>query len=87
MNDVISVLMPVIEGLAGQYGVVAQVLLWMASLRLVFKPTMTYIQTIVDATPTQKDNEMLTSLMNSVPYKVVTFLIDLTTSIKLPEAK
>lgn len=87
LSNLMSVLAPILNGLAGQYGVVAQVLMWIGTLRLLFKPIMTCIQAVVDVTPTQTDNEILAKVMNSFPYKAISFVLDLVASLKLPQAQ
>jgi hypothetical protein len=86
LSSLLAVLAPIISGLAGQYGLLAQVLMWIGMLRLIMKPIMTCIQAVVDVTPTTKDNEILNGILNSIPYKVLSFLFDLVASLKLPKA-
>jgi len=87
MNDqLMALLVPVLQGLAGQYGMVAGSLMWIATLRLIFKPAMVFLQAFVAITPTSKDNDVLNAVLNSKVYKAIVFLIDLATSIKLPQA-
>jgi len=85
LNFLQMVLTPVLSGLAGQYGVLMQIISIMGVLRLVFKPLMTFLQAVVAATPTPADDTWLAAFMNSKAYNVVTFVIDWVASIKLPK--
>ena len=79
--------MSVVQGLLGQWGAAPQVLLWVGVLRLVFKPTFTYLKVVVDATPSKKDDSYLEFIIDSKIYKSVSWTLDFLGSIKLPKRK
>lgn len=56
-------------------------------LRLVFKPLCALISAIVEATPTQVDNEFWEDLQESKLWKFLIWLLDYLASIKLPKGK
>lgn len=56
-------------------------------LRAVFKPLMAFLRVVADATPTEKDNEVLDGFVQSGLYKGIAFVVDYLTSIKLPGVK
>ena len=63
------------------------VLLIVSSLRLIMKPLVTILRVLVKWTPTQSDDSVLAACMNTRTYKVISFLLDLVASIKLPKGK
>lgn len=86
LDQILALLGPVISGLSGQFGWLASALMWMATLRLFFKPLMTFAESVTAATETKSDNEFLTKVKSSTVYKAFAFLLDYTASIKLPKA-
>ena len=54
-------------------------------LRAIFKPLMTLLHSYVEATPSEKDNEILKKVMDSKFYSAIQWLLDYTASIKLPK--
>jgi hypothetical protein len=85
MEELLGYLKPVLEMLAGKYGVVAQVLGYMAAARIFFKPIMTIAESYVNLTPSLKDNEKFEKIKASKAYKMVVFLVDMFASVKLPK--
>lgn len=68
-----------------KYPTLMSVLIIVGGLRLIFKPLMGLIQTYVDYTPSQSDNELLKKIMESFIYKKLVWVIDYLGSIKLPK--
>lgn len=68
-----------------KYPTLMSVLIIVGGLRLIFKPLMGLIQTYVDYTPSQSDNEFLKKIMESFIYKKLVWVIDYLGSIKLPK--
>jgi hypothetical protein len=91
MESILSLLKPYIEALLGQYGpalqAAAAVVAIMGIARAIFKPLFTFLHAVADATPTQKDNAILSELEASPVYKGVSFALDYIASIKLPPKK
>ena len=54
-------------------------------LRVINKPLFSFLHTVVDATPSPKDNEVLGKAESSSIYKAVCYVLDLLGSIKLPQ--
>jgi hypothetical protein len=65
----------------------AQALVWVGALRLIFKPLFSFLRSLVDATPSAKDNELLNQVEGSKVYSVVAYILDYLASIKLPQKK
>ena len=78
-------ILKIIEGLLGGWGPAAQILLWVGVLRLIFKPTFSWLQTVAAATPSPKDDSILSAIMHSGAYKGIAWVLDLLGSIKLPK--
>jgi hypothetical protein len=70
---------------AGQYPIGMSLLIGIGVFRVLFKPTMTYLHQVADATPSPKDNELLEKAESSKVYKALAFLADFFLSIKLPQ--
>lgn len=77
----------IIINLAAKYPILASVFLVMGVLRLIFQPLFTFLRSVVDATPTPKDNEWLDNLEKSKAYKITAYVLDLFASVKLPSKK
>lgn len=88
LEGVLPLLKPFIETLAGQNGVVLQVLsaavALIGSVRLFVKPVITFLEKIVLLTPTTKDNTVLEAVKKSPALRVALFLADYLFSLKLP---
>lgn len=76
---------PMIEAAAGKYGVIVQIISVIGVMRVVFKPLMTFIQSIVSLTPSVKDDAFMAKVMDHTAYKIVAYFLDWTASIKLPQ--
>lgn len=70
-----------------KYPAIGAILVVVGGLRVVFKPIMTAIHAIVDATPSPSDNAVLAKVEASPIYKGFVFVVDLLASIKLPGSK
>ena len=77
-------LQPVIEAYLGQHGWAVQVLSIMATLRLLFKPTQAYLKEIILLTSSKRDDELLARFESSKTFRVISTMLDLFASIKLP---
>lgn len=73
--------------MAAKYPAFSSLFMIMGVLRAVFKPLMTLLHAYVEATPTEKDNELLEKLKKSKAYGAVVWLLDYFASVKLPKAK
>ena len=91
LEGVLPLLKPFIETLAGQNGVILQVLsaavALIGSVRLFVKPVITFLEKIVLLTPTSADNAVLETVKKSPVLRVVLFLADYLLSLKLPTKK
>lgn len=75
-------------GLISKYPVAAQILMVVGFLRLLNKPLFSFLQQVVDFTDwTQKDNEILKKILESKIYKYVSYILDYSASMKLPQKK
>ena len=73
-----------LEAYAGQYGIIVLVVTWVGTLRLIFKPLMTAVESIIAATPSKDDDRRLEEIKNSTWYYWFVYLLDWFASIKLP---
>lgn len=85
LDQALLLLGPVLEGMAGKYGLLAQVLLIVGGLRLLFKPLVSLAQGYVNFTPNPKDNEILAKIMDHWAYKAFAYFLDWSASLKLPK--
>jgi len=85
LNALLSVIdIPsLISGLAAKQPTVAAILVVMGSCRIVMKPLLVLVHTIVDQTHSQKDEEILNKVENSKVFKTVLFVLDYLFSIKM----
>jgi hypothetical protein len=70
-----------------EYPIFTKILIGMGVLRLMFKPLMTAIQNKVKMTEDDSDDKKLHKFMTSNWYVALSFILDLTTSIKIPVKK
>ncbi len=84
-QQIISVAGPVLEALAGKFGIVVQVLSWMATCRIIFKPINTALAAIADSNAVPAETKAYSAFKASPVYKWMSFLFDFTASIKLPQ--
>lgn len=85
MEAILGLLKPILESMSGQNGMLLQVLVIMASFRVVFKPLMALASAVVEVTPPKGDDELLAKIKANKYYKMVVFLVDYFASIKLPK--
>lgn len=85
LEVLLPALAPILEGLAGKYGTLAQVIMAMGVLRLCMKPIMVALADVIKITPSKKDDAFLAKLLVSPAYKLVCFVLDYLLSIKLPQ--
>ena len=83
MEQILLFLKPVIEAYCGNLGWAIAVLSYIATARLILKPTMTWLHSIAEATETKKDDELIAKVETSSIYKLVVFLLDWFASIKI----
>ncbi len=69
---------------AQQYPVVASVLMVIGVLRVVMKPTFTFLREFVLATPGTGDDELLAKVEASKPLQWALYILDWFGSVKLP---
>ena len=72
--------------LVTKFPFMSAVIMIMGVFRVIFKPTMTWISQVVEATPTKKDDEFWAKVQASSIYKKVSWFVDYLLSIKLPQA-
>lgn len=85
MDAILMFLQPLLEGAAGKYGIVAQILMVIGALRVVFKPVMSLIQAVVKVTPSEQDDSLLNKILESKAYIAISYILDWSASIKLPQ--
>lgn len=69
---------------ASQYPFIATILMVIGVLRVINKPLFAFLNTVVVATPTPKDNEILKKIETSKAYQYISFVLDYLGSVKLP---
>lgn len=80
-----AVLIPFLADMAQQYPVAMAVMVWFGVFRAVFKPLMLAIDSYFTATPSKEDDAKWASLKSSKIYQGLVWLVDYSTSIKLPK--
>jgi len=70
-----------------KYPILMTVFLVIGILRSINKPLFAFLNTLVKATPTLKDDEALVVVEQSKIYKAISFALDWTASVKLPVKK
>jgi len=73
--------------LMAEYPILKDLVLYMVLARLVFKPVFTILAKYVELTVEVEDDKKLAKIMDSKWYKLISFSLDLTLSIKLPARK
>jgi len=80
-----------IRGLIEQYGAdfpwLVNAIVIVGTFRLIVKPIVTAIESIVKETPTTKDDEVLERVQRSPAYTWFFYVLDWFTSIKIPPRK
>ena len=74
-------------GLAQKYPIILTIVSIMGMARVILKPLMTLLHTVVKETETTKDDTFLASLEESAVYKGIVWLLDYAISLKLPTSK
>lgn len=82
---------PLIDLLSARHGWIPAVLGWMAALRLAFKPFSLALQSLIGRlfrfvhdTEEAEDDEFVAAMLKRRWYRVLVFLLDWLTSVKLP---
>jgi hypothetical protein len=83
----VNVFKPILEGLMGQWGVLAQVVMVMGVARAVMKPLCIAAKAVAAATPSAKDDELVAKLEASRVARAIVFVLDYIFSLKLPVKK
>lgn len=83
--EIIDLVKPLIEMLAGNHGWIVQVIVLIGTLRLILKPILSAIEGVVAATPTQSDDAKWAAIKETKVYKTITYLLDWFASVKLPK--
>lgn len=73
--------------LATRYPSLLWVFVVIGIFRAIFKPAMAIVQMVVKETPGDSDDKAVEGFMNSRVYKALSWFVDYTTSIKLPNQK
>ena len=76
-----------VQNLAAQAPWLIAALSLIGVLRVIFKPAMTFLHSVVKATPSTKDDEWLTKVEGSVWLSWLVWALDLFASIKLTHPK
>ena len=84
MDLLFEALKSLFEAYGGQYGFVVQAVTWIGTARLVFKPIMAAIESIVAQTPSKDDDKKLEEVKASQWYYWLVFTLDWFASIKFP---
>lgn len=87
MEMILEGLKLLIESYGGQFGWAVQVVAWVGTLRLIVKPVMVAIETIVATTETTEDDKKLEEVKASRWYYWFIFVIDWVASIKIQPKK
>ena len=86
MEALLEWLGPLLSTYSAKYPTLFTVLTVMGALRVVFKPLMTLLQAVTEATYwTSKDDALYKKVVESKPYKYVAFALDWFASVKLPK--
>jgi hypothetical protein len=76
-----------IEFILTTYPFMKHVLAWYFILRMINKPLFSVFARYVQLTEEIEDNEKYNKIINSKTYKMISFILDMGASIKLPKAK
>ena len=85
MEELLGLLKPLIELYAGKLGIAVQIISIVGSLRLLLKPIMSVVSTVVLITPSKSDDLLPEKIMEHKAYKMFVFVVDYLASIKLPK--
>ena len=70
-----------------KYPAMRTIMFIFVTLRLVNKPLFSALKKFADLTQTQVDNKVVDKVLNSQAYKIISYVLDLGASVKLPSAK
>jgi hypothetical protein len=73
--------------LAEKFPVVSTILMLVGGLRLVFKPIMAIIESVIAYTPYDSDDKALANVKKSKAYTFLAWFVDWSASVKLPVKK
>ena len=76
--------MEIIAKLIETHPLVAQVFIVIGILRSINKPLFSLLQAYVDSTASKSDNEFLNKVMSSKVYFMLNYVLEWSTSVKLP---
>ena len=77
----------VIAQLAEKYPIIATLALVIGGLRLVFKPIMAVIESVIAYTPYDSDDKWLAQVKANKIYLALAWFVDWSASVKLPAKK
>jgi hypothetical protein len=83
-NAAASMATPFIVSLANKYTIIVSILVVVGIMRMIFKPIMSLIESIVKATPSDKDDLFLSKCEASAWYRWLWWVLDWLGSIKPP---
>lgn len=83
MDTILVALGPLMGIYAGEYGCLAAIIGYMGTARLIVKPLQGLIQSIVDATPTPRDNAKWDAFRNHKVTLAVLYVLEWGSSIKI----
>ena len=83
MDQLISVLAPLISAYAGEFGVAIQIVSVIGTLRVFFKPIFAGIEKAIGDSESKKDDIILGEVKQNAIFKAFIFIIDLVGSIKI----
>lgn len=85
LASALELVKPLIELYGGKAPFFVKFVAFVGTARLIVKPVVKALQSIVDVTPTVKDDEWLAKVMKSKAYVIVMFVMDYIFSVKLPD--
>lgn len=83
MDAILVFLAPIMETLAGKYGVIVTVVAWIGTLHLLVKPLLAIAKVIAGATETTKDDEIIVKIESSPYYTYALNVMEWLTSLDL----
>lgn len=87
LEQLVTMFVNAVALLSSKYPILLGIFAAMGLARAIFKPLFTFLHSIADASPSQKDNQILEYVEGSKAYKAVQFVLDLFASVKLPDKK
>lgn len=83
MEQVLDYIIPLLHTLLSKYPLTSSIIAVVGTLRIIFKPLMTFLHAYVQATPGKSDDLKLEKVEASKIYKTIVFLVDYFTSYKI----